>query len=72
MSLPDSSSFRRVLFSGRHGNYAAFIAVIPWGILAGSMAVNAGLSFAKAFAMSALVLGAAQLVSLSLVMEGHH
>ncbi len=47
------------------------IAVIPWGILAGSMAVNAGLSFAKAFAMSALVFaGAAQLVSLSLVMEG--
>jgi predicted branched-subunit amino acid permease len=32
------------------------IAVIPWGILAGSMAVNAGLSFAKAFAMSSLFL----------------
>lgn len=46
-------------------------AVIPWAILAGSMAVQAGLSFAKAVAMSMMVFaGAAQLVSLSLVMEG--
>ncbi len=47
------------------------IAVIPWAILAGSMAINAGLSFAKALAMSSMVFaGAAQLVSLSLVIEG--
>lgn len=47
------------------------IAVLPWGILAGSMAVNAGLSFAQAFSMSAVVFaGAAQLVSLGLVMSG--
>lgn len=46
------------------------IAVIPWGILAGSMAVNAGLSIPKAIAMSALVFaGAAQLVSLGLHMS---
>lgn len=45
------------------------IAVLPWGILAGSMAINAGLSFAQAFSMSAVVFaGAAQLVSLGLVM----
>lgn len=43
------------------------IAVIPWGILAGSMAINAGLSIPKAIAMSGLVFaGAAQLVSLGL------
>lgn len=47
------------------------IAVLPWGVLAGSMAVNAGLSFAQAFSMSAVVFaGAAQLVSLGLVMSG--
>lgn len=47
------------------------IAVLPWGILAGSMAVNAGLSFAQSFAMSAIFFaGAAQLVSLGLVMSG--
>ncbi|ENV78818.1 AzlC family ABC transporter permease [Acinetobacter ursingii] len=72
MSLPDSSSFRtRPFFQGVMAIMPLSIAVIPWGILAGSMAVNAGLSFAKAFAMSSLVFaGAAQLVSLSLVMEG--
>lgn len=46
------------------------IAVIPWGILAGSMAINAGLSVPKAIAMSAVVFaGAAQLVSLGLHMS---
>lgn len=46
------------------------IAVLPWGILAGSMAINAGLNFAQAFAMSAVFFaGAAQLVSLGLVMS---
>ncbi|MDR2250660.1 AzlC family ABC transporter permease [Acinetobacter sp.] len=47
------------------------ISVIPWAILAGSMAIHAGLSFYKAVAMSGIVFaGAAQLVSLSMVMEG--
>ncbi|TCM68650.1 4-azaleucine resistance transporter AzlC [Acinetobacter calcoaceticus] len=47
------------------------IAVIPWGILAGSVAIQAGLPMGKAIAMSALVFaGAAQLVSLGLVMAG--
>lgn len=46
------------------------IAVIPWGILAGSMAINAGLSVPKAIAMSAMLFaGAAQLVSLGLHMS---
>jgi len=47
------------------------ISIIPWAILAGSMAIHAGLSFSKALAMSGLVFaGAAQLVSLSMSMEG--
>ncbi|MCU4413223.1 AzlC family ABC transporter permease [Acinetobacter sp. WU_MDCI_Axc73] len=72
MSVADSSSFRmRPFFQGVMAIMPLSIAVIPWGILAGSMAVNAGLSFAQAFAMSSIVFaGAAQLVSLSLVMEG--
>ncbi|WP_224991405.1 AzlC family ABC transporter permease [Acinetobacter pittii] len=47
------------------------ISIIPWAILAGSMAIHAGLSFSEALAMSGLVFaGAAQLVSLSMVVEG--
>lgn len=45
------------------------IAVLPWGILAGSMAINAGLTTAQVFAMSSVIFaGAAQLVSLGLLM----
>lgn len=47
------------------------LAVIPWGILAGSMAVDAGLTFAQSVGMSAIVFaGAAQLVTLGLVVSG--
>lgn len=47
------------------------IAVLPWGILAGSMAVNAGLSTAQALGMSVFIFaGAAQLVCLGLLMSG--
>jgi len=47
------------------------LSVIPWGILAGSMAVQAGLSFGQSIAMSLVVYaGAAQLVTLGLTMSG--
>lgn len=47
------------------------LAVIPWGILAGSMAVDAGLTFAQSVGMSAIIFaGAAQLVTLGLVIPG--
>lgn len=47
------------------------LAVLPWGILAGSMAVDAGLSIPESIAMSALVYaGAAQLVSLTMMKAG--
>ena len=43
------------------------IAVLPWGILAGSIAIDAGLTIPQAVAMSAVVFaGAAQLVSLGM------
>lgn len=47
------------------------LAVLPWGILAGSMAVQAGLPLWQCIGLSALVFaGAAQLVTLGLVMSG--
>jgi len=47
------------------------VSVIPWGILAGSMAIQAGLSFWQSIGMSAIIFaGAAQLVTLGLTMTG--
>lgn len=47
------------------------LAVVPWAILAGSMAVDSGLTFAQSVAMSAMIFaGAAQLVTLGLLNSG--
>jgi len=47
------------------------IAVIPWGILAGSLALDAGLDFLESQAMSAVVFaGAAQLVAVGMIKAG--
>ena len=47
------------------------IAVIPWGILAGSLAMDAGLSPFESQAMSAIVFaGAAQLVAVGMIKAG--
>ncbi|XDZ52109.1 AzlC family ABC transporter permease [Neisseriaceae bacterium CLB008] len=47
------------------------LAVLPWGILAGSMAVNTGLSLAQSIGMSAIIFaGAAQLVTLGMLAAG--
>ena len=47
------------------------IAVIPWGILAGSLAIEVGLSAIESQAMSAIVFaGAAQLVALGMIKAG--
>ena len=47
------------------------IAVIPWGILAGSIAIDAGLDPLQSQAMSAFVFaGAAQLVALGMIKAG--
>lgn len=59
----------RYLSQGAIAMLPLSIAVIPWGILAGSMAVGAGLSIAKAMGMSIFIFaGAAQLMSLGLAM----
>ena len=47
------------------------LSAIPWAILAGSMAIQAGLSIDQALGMSVIMFaGAAQLVSLGLIMAG--
>ena len=47
------------------------IAVIPWGILAGSLALDSGLSILESQAMSAIVFaGAAQLVAVGMIKTG--
>lgn len=64
-------SARQQFFKGTIAMLPLSIAVIPWGILAGSMAIHAGLPWSKALAMSVVVFaGAAQLLSLGLVMAG--
>ncbi|WP_084478806.1 AzlC family ABC transporter permease [Dickeya sp. NCPPB 3274] len=67
---PSDSASSRFL-SGTVAMLPLCVAVIPWGILAGSMAVQAGLTFWQAVGMSAVIFaGAAQLVTLSLLMSG--
>lgn len=47
------------------------LAVLPWGILAGSMAVNQGLSALQSLSMSIFIFaGAAQLVTISMLAAG--
>lgn len=47
------------------------LAVLPWGLLAGSVAVDSGLTSAQAIALSVFVFaGAAQLVTISMVAAG--
>lgn len=46
------------------------LAVIPWAIMAGSLAITAGLNVAQAIGMSAFIFaGAAQIMSLSMLMS---
>lgn len=58
-------------FTGAFNMLPLCLSVIPWGILAGSMAVQAGLTFPQSIGMSALIFaGAAQLVTLGMLTSG--
>ncbi len=80
MSLPKSSvKSSSILYSSNWKAWLAgalavmplSIAVIPWGILAGSLAMDAGLSPFESQAMSAIVFaGAAQLVAVGMIKAG--
>jgi predicted branched-subunit amino acid permease len=61
----------RAWFAGALAVMPLSIAVIPWGILAGSLALDAGLSILESQAMSAIVFaGAAQLVAVGMIKTG--
>ncbi|MDK3006643.1 AzlC family ABC transporter permease [Providencia rettgeri] len=64
-------SWQKAMMNGAVHTAPLNLAVIPWGVLAGSMAVETGLDFWQSLAMSAMVFaGAAQLVTLGLLNSG--
>lgn len=66
-----TSQSRKRFFKGIMDMLPLCLAVVPWGILAGSMAIQSGLSVWQSIAMSAFVFaGAAQLVTLGLLVSG--
>ncbi len=70
---PDKASFSatRVFLRGVILTLPLSIAVIPWGILAGSLAVEAGLIDFQAQAVSAIIFaGSVQLVGMGLIKAG--
>ncbi len=71
MSYQQKNHWRRAMMDGAVHASPLLLAVIPWGVLAGSMAVEAGLDFWQSIAMSAMIFaGAAQLVTLGLLNSG--
>lgn len=69
-STPSSSKWKSCL-AGALASMPLSIAVIPWGILAGSLALDAGLNPFESQAMSAIVFaGAAQLVAVGMIKAG--
>lgn len=66
---PPSTGYE--FWRGASGMLPLCLSVIPWGILAGSMAVQAGLTLPQSIAMSTVIFaGAAQLVTLGLLLSG--
>lgn len=66
-----SSSAKQDFLTGSLNMLPLCLSVLPWGILAGSMAINTGLSLGQSLGMSAIVFaGAAQLVTLGMLAAG--
>lgn len=71
MTLSKNLTGRSGFFYGMVAMLPLCLSVIPWGILAGSMAVQSGLTFSQSLGMSAIIYaGAAQLVTLAMLMSG--
>ncbi|EPL6454918.1 MULTISPECIES: AzlC family ABC transporter permease [Providencia] len=71
MNSKQNRSWQKTMMDGAAHSAPLNLAVIPWGVLAGSMAVETGLDFWQSVAMSAMVFaGAAQLVTLGLLNSG--
>ena len=68
---PAASSRQQSLARGALAALPLCFAVLPWGLLTGSLAIESGLSLAQGQAMSLLVFaGAAQLVGMGLIKAG--
>lgn len=71
MVSQQSNQWQKAMMAGAVHTAPLNLAVIPWGVLAGSMAVETGLDFWQSVVMSAMVFaGAAQLVTLGLLNSG--
>ncbi|WP_369825914.1 AzlC family ABC transporter permease [Rahnella sp. AA] len=71
MTIPKTADRHNGFVHGAIAMLPLCLSVIPWGILAGSMAVQSGLTFSQSLGMSAIVYaGAAQLVTLAMLMSG--
>ncbi|WP_369311186.1 AzlC family ABC transporter permease [Providencia rettgeri] len=71
MDSKQNRHWQKAMMDGAVHSAPLNLAVIPWGVLAGSMAVETGLDFWQSVAMSAMVFaGAAQLVTLGLLNSG--
>ena len=71
MDSLQNNNWQRAMMGGALHAAPLHLAVIPWGVLAGSMAVEAGFDFWQSIAMSAMIFaGAAQLVTLGLINSG--
>ncbi|MCR8923466.1 AzlC family ABC transporter permease [Dasania sp. GY-MA-18] len=66
-----NAAYRHSFYKGLIAGLPLSLAVLPWGILAGSLAIEVGLRVSEAIAMSALVFaGAVQLAVLGMLTSG--
>lgn len=71
LTIDDSPTPTRLFWQGTVAMLPLSIAVLPWGLLAGSFAIEAGLSVVESQALSAvLYAGAAQLVAIGMFKTG--
>ncbi|WP_336915313.1 AzlC family ABC transporter permease [Vibrio cholerae] len=71
LTIDDSPTPTRLFWQGTVAMLPLSIAVLPWGLLAGSFAIEAGLSVIESQALSAILFaGAAQLVAIGMFKTG--
>ncbi|EGQ9890687.1 AzlC family ABC transporter permease [Vibrio cholerae] len=71
LTIDDSPTPTRLFWQGTIAMLPLSIAVLPWGLLAGSFAIEAGLSVIESQALSAILFaGAAQLVAIGMFKTG--
>lgn len=71
LTIDDSPTPTRLFWQGTVAMLPLSIAVLPWGLLAGSFAIEAGLSVIESQALSAILFaGAAQLVAIGMFKNG--